>query len=50
MFVPLRTTENSAPIARLWGGAKVAETVEALEREGITTCRQTVWRLRRHFQ
>ena len=30
--------------------ASVAETVDLLKREGIRTCRQTVWRIRRLFE
>lgn len=31
-------------------GATVAETVKALECEGIATCRQTVWRIQRRIE
>ena len=33
----------------LSGGLTCTQIVEALQREGINTCRQTVWRLERHI-
>ena len=30
-------------------GASVSEVVDELEKENISTCRQTVWRLKRHI-
>ena len=30
-------------------GASVSEVVDELETENISTCRQTVWRLKRHI-
>ena len=31
-------------------GATVVQVVEALRREGVITCRQTVWRIQRHIE